>query len=140
MKTGKAEPIGELQCPREGCTQRVKIFRYQERSARPSMFKGKFHGRCADHGAVIQASDPSSQELVLNTEGAIWGATAIPKSEPAPAPAARSTPIPASKPAELAIVPTPKPTTSTAVVPSPAPAPETRRGWNLWDWWAELMG
>jgi hypothetical protein len=128
-----SEPIGECPCTVDQCAEKLKVFRYAERSTRPSMFKGKFYAKCPTHGRVIDASNASSQEHVLE-KGTIWGAT-IPKAEPAPAPAVPQTaPVLTAKPAR----PTPPAREST-------PEPESRplaplRGWNLWDWWDRLTG
>ena len=136
MKT-KREQKGTCPCPTADCREVLQVFRYVERSARPSMFKDKFYATCPTHGRVIDASSKASQEHVL-TRGDIWGAT-TPKTDPpaAPAPApAKPAPVPSVLPPA---VPTPKPASLPAVIPAPQPARPPLRGWNLWEWWEALI-
>jgi hypothetical protein len=117
-KQPKPEPIGTAPCPITGCAQVLEVFKYRERGTRGSPFKGKFYARCPEHGRVIEAIAPASQEHVL-AKGNIWAADQKPSSaQPAPQPI----PVPAPEPAQPTQVPT-------------RPIPTWLLGWKLWDWW-----
>jgi hypothetical protein len=131
----KPQPVGTCPCPHQGCTEVLQVFKYRERSGRGSMFKGKFYGRCPNHGRVIDASIPASQEHVLE-RGEIWGALA--RTEP-------TNPVPA-KTAEAPVISEVIEHQAKEPEPEPAqePAPEPRRGWlrgwSLWEWWPTKSG
>jgi len=111
------------------------VFKYRERGTRGSAFKGKFYARCPEHGRVIEAIVPASQEHVV-AQGNIWApdqkpSPAQPTREPIQAPArpalqvtARPDPIPA-QPTQEPAQPIHEPT---------RPARTWLEGWNLWDW------
>jgi hypothetical protein len=132
----KPEPIGTAPCPITGCAQVLAVFKYRERGTRGSPFKGKFYARCPQHGRVIEAIVPASQEHVV-AKGNIWAPDQIPSPaqpsrEPIQAPAqpalhviAPPDPVPA-QPTQEPAQPTHAPTRS---------APTWLQGWNLWDWW-----
>jgi hypothetical protein len=130
-KQEKPQPVGEAPCTVAGCAQVLQVFKYRERSGRGSMFKGKFYARCPDHGRVIDAAAPASQEHILS-KGKIWAVDqrpepAAPAPKQAPEPVKLTPPAPA-QPAPLPVQPT----------PPPREPPLLRlwlRGWNLWDWW-----
>jgi len=129
-KPTKPEPIGSAPCPAAGCGELLEVFKYRERSARGSRFKGKFYARCPTHGSVIEASSPSSQEHVL-AKGTIWG-NQKPPALPAPT-------KPAQEPTKPALPVVAQPAPESTPAPTPAPRESTMRrwlqGWNLWDWW-----
>lgn len=127
-KRERAIQVGECPCPVAGCEKSLAVYRYGERpSKRPSMFKGKFHARCADHGQVINAFLPASQEHFLN-KGKVWG-----PNDPPAAPATQLAPEPVTEPAPEPVREPPK---SLSVVPQEPDPPRAGwlRGWNLWDW------
>lgn len=135
-KKEKSQAIGTCPCPEAGCTEVLEVRKYQERSGRGSMFKGKFYASCPEHGRVIDAARPASQEHVLE-RGTIWGVTQSAEStlcqsrieEPAAKPAEPVRIEPRQKRAE--------PVPSRAVVPREPeqPARNPWAGWSLWDWW-----
>jgi hypothetical protein len=134
----KPEPIGTVPCPITGCAQVLEVFKYRERGTRGSPFKGKFYARCPQHGRVIEAIAPASQEHVL-ANGNIWA----PDQKPSTAELARVIPAPArpalhvvARPAAVPALPTQEPAQQPAQPthePS-RPAPTWLQGWNLWDW------
>lgn len=50
----------------------LEVLKYRERGTRGSAFKGKFYVRRPQHGRVIEAIVPASQEHVV-AKGNIWG-------------------------------------------------------------------
>ena len=138
-RPARGPAIGECPCPEQGCSQVVELRRYQERSGRGSMFKGKLFASCPTHGRVIDAARSASQEWALE-KGEIWGPNG--RREPAQ----QQTEEPAEPAQEAAREPQAEPAR-----PAPRPAlpavrertarPDGWPGWNLWDWlptsWAD---
>lgn len=132
-KKEKPKPIGTCPCPESECAEVIEVRKYQERSGRGSMFKGKFYGNCPAHGRVIDANRPASQEHVLE-RGYIWGAKACQVS-------VQTEEI--CKTTQPALEPAPAPKAEPAAVVKPAQQPILSMewtGWNLWDWWPTKPG
>ena len=139
MSKAKEKPpvIGTCPCPEAGCAEVLEVRKYQERSGRGSMFKGKFYASCPAHGRVIDAARPASQEHVLE-RGTIWGATALaPETAREPLTCEQTRQEPA-QPARAEPPPQPRePAPNRAVVPREPerPARNPWAGWDLWNWW-----
>jgi len=138
-----AQPVGEAPCPT--CGLAVNVFRYRERSGRPSMFKGKFYADCPNHGRAVDAYRPATQEHVI-TQGRLWEESPRPALQPA---ASRPEPVgrPAPNQPELVTQPAAK-RSQPALRPAPnrpgleersAPPRSEGWGWNLWDWWDKVL-
>jgi hypothetical protein len=130
MKQPKNEAIGEVECPTKGCTKKIPVFRFRQRTAARSIFAGKLYADCPVHGRHGADGKAGTQEYLLENSK-IWGANdtkpAPAATEPAPKPAPNTPPerpaIPAvAKPAGPGQLPAPS--------QEPKPAPR---------WWKTLL-
>lgn len=105
------EPIGEVECPRKGCTAIAKVFRFRPRGApdRKTVFSNKLYGDCPEHGRFGADGNQATHEYIRE-HAKLWES---PSKGPAPVTAGSE-----KKPARSSPASTPEPTT-------PAAAPKT---------------
>lgn len=116
MAKPKNQPIGELQCPFAGCTEKALIYKYRQRSDDPKMmrFAGRLYCVCPRKHRCEDA------DYILDQKGAFWKDGKPPvktseKPDPAPVPMAPETskaaPVPpvVNKPPAPPVAPVKKP-------------------------------
>ncbi len=122
MKQPKNEAIGEVECPHKGCTARIPVYRFRQRTAARSIFAGKLYADCPVHGRHGADGKAGTQEYLLEN-AKIWG-----DQKPKPALASIEPAPPSAKPAAV----TPETVASVRAV-SPAPAePAPARPKSSW--------
>lgn len=136
MTQPKKQQVGTVPCPFPKCDCTCKVFRFEERSGRNSMFKGKLYAQCDTFGRFGADGRQASQDYILEN-GTIWGARKPegeaeaepekPREKPASVPA----PVATNQPAKSA----PKPAGKPAAQPAAKPAQEQPKpkgsGWGF---------
>jgi len=82
MKSNK-QPVGEVECSHKGCTLMCKVYKFEPRSGRGSVFTGKFYFICPSHGRIGADGAKAVTEYVLES-GRMYGANQLKQSEAEP--------------------------------------------------------
>jgi len=99
-------PIGDVECPHKGCSQRCKVYAFRPRTGgRRSVFTGKKYLVCPDHGRIGADGSQRITDYILE-KGKIWGAKKPENAAGNTVKAASTT------------------NSGTAATPKPAPAPK----------------
>lgn len=134
MNREKNIQIGEVECPQKGCTAKVPVFRFRQRTEGRSRYAGKLYSDCPVHGRYGADGKDAAQEYILEN-AKIWGSEksaviTVPSPDPAPPKAADPTnsaaPVSAG-PLHVKSSPPAQP------VPDPPPAKSS-------PWWKPILG
>ena len=121
-------PIGEVECPTKGCSQRCKVYAFKPRTAgRNSVFTGKKYLVCPDHGRIGADGSQRITDYILEN-GTIWGAK---KPDAKPENTAKNPDPPRAAPSPKPVPKTPQPVPGRSGVSKPEikPASPEKKPW-----------